>query len=271
MRRWILGISLATGVVVGASIFASWWALRQTQYVPEFYSQAEKELPHETREASQRLSEDVVRLKDDAAKVGSWQAIFSDHRINAWLVEEFPKKFPSLFARGASNPRVVIEDGRVLVAARYKDHRIETVISCEVSAELTEEPNLIALRVNNLRAGALPIPLQPFMNGITHEAASGDVKVQWDMTDSGPVALVTIPSEHDNYVCSPVIVESLQFFNGQAWLAGHTGPLAHQVFAPDGPLYQFVSYRQPESRNQDDPAALPSRATDRRRSMSSFR
>ena len=258
MRRWLFRISMTMGIVVGFATFASWWAIRQTRYVPEFYSRAQERLPIKTREASRRMSEDVTRLKDDAARIGSWRAVFSDAKINAWLVEEFPKQFPKLFARGASDPRVVIEDDRVLVAARFKDRRFDTVVSCEVSAELTEEPNLIAVRVKNLRAGALRLPLNPFLKGITREAASGDVDIQWDFTETGPVALVTIPSEHPKYVRSPVIVESLQLGDGKARLAGHTGPLAHQVFEPDGPIYQFVSYRQPTSRNRHDPAA-PSR------------
>ena len=251
MRRWILRISLTVGIVLAVVSVASWWAIRQTHQVPDFYSRAETQLPARTLEASRQLNEDVVRLRDDAARIGSWQAVFSDDRLNAWLVEEFPKQFPKLFARGASDPRVAIEDDRILVAARYKDHRFDTVVSCEVTLELTEEPNLIAVRVNNLRAGALRLPLNPFLKGITSEAASGDVDVQWDFTETGPVALVTIPSEHDDYVCGPVIVESLLLRDGKAKLAGHTGPLAHQVFQPAGPLYRFVSYR--ESRNTHDP------------------
>tara|TARA_R110002049_G_scaffold4601_5_gene32375 strand:- start:525232 stop:526035 length:804 start_codon:yes stop_codon:yes gene_type:complete len=267
MRRWIIRITLAMGIVAGVATFASWWAIRQTRQVPEFYSQAEKRIPVKTLEASRRLNADVVRLKDDAARIGSWHAVFSDARLNAWLVEEFPKQFPKLFARGASDPRVVIEDDRILVAARYKDHRFDTVVSCEVTAELTEEPNLIAVRVKNLRAGALRLPLNAFLKGITREAANGDVDVQWDFTDSGPVALVTIPSEHPDYVCGPVIVESLQLRNGRASLAGHTGELAHQVFEPAGPIYQFVSYRQPDNRNRHDPSDGSSRS----RSISNLR
>jgi hypothetical protein len=242
------------GIVLGVVALSSWWAIRQTHQVPDFYARAQEYLPAETREASRRLNEDVVRLKDDAARIGSWQAIFSHDRLNAWLVEEFPKQFPKLFARGASDPRVVIEDDRIFVAARYKDHRFDTVVSCEVTAELTEEPNLIAVRVKNLRAGALRLPLSPFLKGITQEAASGDVDVQWDFTETGPVALVTIPSEHPEYVCGPVIVESLQLRDGKAKLAGHTGALAHQVFEPNGPIYRFVSYRQSDNRNLHDPS-----------------
>lgn len=257
MRRWILRITLVVGAVLGIASFASWWAIRQTHQVPDFYARAQKRLPMQTRAASQKLNEDVVRLKDDAARIGAWQAVFSVDHLNAWLVEEFPKQFPKLFARGASDPRIAIEDDRILVAARYKDHRFDTVVSCEVTLELTEEPNLIAVRVSHLRAGALPLPLNPFLKGITREAAHGDVDIQWDFSETGPVALVTIPSEHEDYVCGPVIVESLQLSEGNARLAGHTGPLAHQIFQPAGPIYQFASYRQ--SRSRHDPTGAPSR------------
>ena len=260
MRRWIFRITFAAAIAIGTVAFASWWAIRQTRQVPEFYSRAGQRLPERTREASRRLSEDVVKLRDDVARIGAWQAVFSDARINAWLVEEFPKQFPKLFARGASDPRVLIEDDRMLVAARYKDHRFDTVVSCEVTAELTEEPNLIAVRVNNLRAGALRLPLNPFLKGITREAANGDVDIQWDFTETGPVALVTIPREHPDYVCGPVIVQSLQLRDGRARLAGHTGPLAHKIFDPDGPIHRFVSYRRPDTRSRHDPTDSSSRS-----------
>ena len=76
---------------------------------------------------------DVKQFQEDTSKVGSWSAQFSDDQINAWLMEELPRKFPRLLARGASDPRVVIEDNRILAAVRYKNRRIDTVISCEVS------------------------------------------------------------------------------------------------------------------------------------------
>ncbi len=243
MRRWLKRISFTFVVLLTVSIGAGWWAIQQTKKVPDFYTQATKTSPEETAAATLRLQADVKQLQQDAGQRGSWNATFSDGEINAWLIQELPEKFPRLLARGVSDPRIVIEDGRLLMAARYKDKRVDTVVSFEIHPELTEEPNMLAIRVKDLRAGALPLPLESFLKGITREAARGDVDVRWDITDSGPVALVTVPSEHPNFVVSPVVIESLRLSEGQLQLAGHSGSVAQETYQPRGPVHRFVSYR----------------------------
>jgi hypothetical protein len=247
-RRWIkrgLIACVLTGLCVVATTY---WAFRQTSQVPEFYSRAKKQLPVHVAAASKRLRNDVQQLQDDAAKLGSWHASFSDTEINAWLVEELPKKFPMLLANGASDPRILIEDGRVLAAVQYKNRHIDTVISCEILVSLTEQPNMLAVRLNHLRAGALPLPLNSFLQGITREAAKGGFDIHWDMTAEGPVALVAVPSEHPGYAVTPVIVESVQLVEGELRLAGHTGALAAESYRPRGSVHQFVSYRTVDNR-----------------------
>ncbi len=247
--RWVR-VSLATLLLASVSGgIGVKWAVQQTSHVPEFYARAKKQLPAKVAEASRRLQTDVQQLQTDAAKRGSWHASFSDDEINAWLVEELPNKFPKLLASGAKEPRVLIEDGRILAAVQYTNRRIDTVISCEVSVELTEQPNMLAVRVSNLRAGALPLPLNSFLNNITREAATGDVDIRWDMTDEGPVALVAVPSEHPNYVLKPVVVESVQLIEGKLQLAGHTGALAHESYEPRGSVHRFVSYHAGDNRS----------------------
>lgn len=245
--KWISVGVLLSAVGVAAS---SWWVLRQTRHVPDFYRLAAQENRSVSEAASRRLRQDFERLKSDASELGTWRAAFSDEEINAWLAEELPKTLPRLLAGGAQKPRILIEDDRVLAAARVKNRRIETVISCEVEVELTEQPNVLAIRISKLRAGALELPLERFLQNITNELAKGDIDVQWDLTDDGPVALLTIPSERPEYVRTPVIVESVRLVDGHMLLAGNTGELAHQAYAPRGPVHRFVSYRIGEKRSR---------------------
>ncbi len=249
MRRWIKRIAIALTLLLVIGLAAAWWAVQQTHYVPEFYARATETTSQQTVEASRQLTAEVEQLQVDAAMIGSWHATFSDDEINAWLTEELPKKFPQLLAKGASDPRIIIENDRVLAAVRYKNRRIDTVISCELEVELTEEPNMLALRVKHLKAGALPLPLSNFLRGISKEAGKGDVDVRWDVTEAGPIALVTVPSEHPRYVSNPVIVESVQLVDGALILSGHTGPLARESYRPLGTVYRFVSYRPGENRS----------------------
>lgn len=250
MRRWIKRIAIAITILVVLGLPAGWWAVQQTQHVPEFYARATETPSLVTVRASQQLNVEMEQLQVDAATIGSWHATFGDDEINAWLTQELPKKFPQLLAKGASDPRIIIAEDRVLAAVRYKNRRIDTVISCELEVELTEEPNMLALRVKHLKAGALPLPLSNFLKGISKEAGKGDIDIRWDVTDAGPIALVTVPSEHPRYVSNPVIVESVRLVEGALVLSGHTGPLAREAYRPLGPVYRFVSYRPGENRQR---------------------
>lgn len=241
MKRWLIGLA---GLSLVAALFAggsSWWALQRTQVVPEFYTRAVQELPEDIDSAVTSLRRDVIQLQGDASKLGSWNATFTDEQINAWLVQQLPLEFPKLLPPGVIEPRIAIDNGKVMAAARYKNQAIDTVVSCEVNVALTEQANVLAVRISNLRAGALPLPLPNFLRGISQEAAKSDLEVRWDMSRGGPIALVTIPSEHPSYLHTPVIVESVGLNDGLLLLSGNTGAEARQAFKPQGPVYHLAS------------------------------
>jgi hypothetical protein len=244
MRRRITRILVTTSVLFAIVGLASWWAVGKTREVPEFYRRATANRQPLTQKAARQFEKKIEKLHSDTSQIGSWHSSFDADEINQWLADELPKKFPRLLAIGAQEPRVVIEEGRVLAAVRYQRKSIDIVISCRLEVEMTEHPNMLALRVTDLRAGALRLPLGSFIKGISKEAAHGDIDIQWDNTEKDPVALVTVPSEHPQYIVSPVVVESVRLDNGTLTLSGHCGPLAQQLYSPIGNVYRFVSYQQ---------------------------
>ncbi len=243
MKRFLWSVAILSVMAVVVSGMVSMWAIERTRFVPDFYQQATMGLPVDLDSAIASLENDVIRLQGDASQLGGWNAAFTDAQINAWLVQQLPKEFPNLLPHGVIDPRIVIEDGRVFAAARFRNAHIDTVISFEVKVALTEHANVLAIRVNNLRAGSLRLPLSRFLRGISQEAAKSDMEVCWDMDQSEPVALVTVPSEHPGYVHSPVVVESVCMSDGMLRLSGNTGAEAHEAFTPQGPVYQLVSTR----------------------------
>lgn len=254
---WIKRLVMAGVLLAGLFGGAAWWAVEQTRQVPDFYVRATARQTDRTAQASRQMVAEVEQLQNRVARIGTWQASFSDEEINGWLIEQLPEKFPRLLAYGASEPRIMIEDDRLLAAVRYKNKHIDTVVSCELHVELTEQPNMLALRVENLRAGALPLPLGNFKKGISREAAKGDVEIRWDQTETEPIALVTVPHEDPRYVLGPVVVESIVLVEGKLLLSGHTGKLALETYQPKGPVYQFVSFK-PHSHRIDQSPQLSS-------------
>lgn len=223
---------------------AIWWAWSQAHHVPEFYKRARNQSRDGGEVARSALRHDVRQAQQDARKNFYWNASFSEEEINAWLQEELPGRFERLVTHGVSEPAIALENGQLFAAARYTAKRWDTIVSCRLSVEMTEEPNLIAIALSDLKAGALPLPLDPFVRKISKEAALGNLDVRWDFTDSGPIALVTVPNNDENYLLSPLVIESINLIAGQLKLGGRAGDQASNDYSPQGPVHRFVSYRK---------------------------
>ena len=250
MKKWIRVAVIILAIAVLSVGLTAYWAFRQTQFVPEFYRVAmlaKSETDGEPiRVLTERVSKRMEALQITAQRRGTWNASFTNEEINAWLAQELPRKLPQLLRYGLSKPRVAIEEGKLMAAARFRNRRIDTIISCEIKVELTEQANLLAIHLENLRAGALALPWNQFLDRISKEAAVGDIDLRWDMTERGPVALIQIPSDHPQFVVRPVLIESILLQVGEISLAGRSGQYASSNYAPQSSTHRFVTY-QPES------------------------
>ena len=263
MNRWIKRIGFTVLVILVLVCFAVIWLLEQTKIVPEFYTEATQNRSANTEAASEALTANVTKLQKDLARPGFWEATFNESDINAWLIEQLPLKFQQLQKAGARDPRICIKNEYLLAAARYSDSTLDTVLSCRLQIELTEQPNLLAVHVSELKAGAVSIPLSQFINEVTQETDQSGVDLRWDHTDEGPIALIQIPSQHPDYAHGPVIIESIRFTNGAVILSGRTGERAAGCYQPRSPIYRFVTYHSDENRNSK--AGSKSRSVPKRR------
>ncbi|WP_044302007.1 hypothetical protein [Rhodopirellula sallentina] len=246
-NRWVrfsMGIVAVCVVVVSG---ASWWAVSQSKQVPEFYNRARNQSGPIAEIARNQLEHDVEQVRQQTQKGSFWRTSFSEEEINAWLQSELPERFGRLFAHGVSDPAIALENGELFAAARYRSKRWDTVVSCRLSVEMTEEPNLLAIALSDLKAGALPLPLEPFVRKISKEAAMGDLDIRWDFTETGPIALVEIPQEDPRFVIKPLVIESVNLIAGQLQMAGRVGTEASDEYQPRGPVHRFVSYRHRKS------------------------
>lgn len=245
MRQLLKILGLTLGLIAIGLGSVAWWAARASQQVPAFYKTAVESAPLAIQH-KEALQAQFAQLSQQVRVVGNWHATFSSDQINAWLAAELSQQFPNVLPPGTEDPRVLLEEGKVIVAARYKRGRVDSVISFELQARLTDEPNVIALQIHRLRAGALPIPLHHFADKISFAASKGDLHVRWEREEDDLIALVTVPSEHDRYVETPVVIETLALLDGQVVLAGRTGPKAHTVWNPDGPIYKLAKVSKNE-------------------------
>jgi hypothetical protein len=89
----------------------------------------------------------------------------------------------------------------------------------------TEVSNRLGVRLYDVRAGKLPIPVSVFAKPAVDLLARQDIDVQWYNDSAGyPVALLTIPKKQMAFEEQHVVVEELEIANGLLRLAGRSEP-----------------------------------------------
>ncbi|HWA97178.1 MAG TPA: hypothetical protein VG713_01735, partial [Pirellulales bacterium] len=173
-------------------------------------------------QANDELLAQATALVSTARKRGEWKAAFSADQINGWLAVDVPENYPDLLGPEISEPRIRLEPHHATVACHYARGKISTVVSLDVEASMVE-PNVLAVRIDRLRAGAMPLPLSTVVNGLTRLAADLEVPLRWSKSEGSPTALITLPSMFDDDG-TQYEVESVEVRDGKLYLAGRTTP-----------------------------------------------
>jgi hypothetical protein len=212
-------ISFAALLVLALlSLIGGWWGAKQ---VPEFYQQALEVEPQRHAELGDKLEENLLELRNEASQEGQWQAVFTDEQINGWLASDLPEKFPRALPPEVKEPRVAIEPEVARVGARFKSPQLETVISLAVEVHMTDEPNVLAVRIRQARAGLLPVPLADWLEQVRLAAGESGIPLRWVEQDGDPVALVTIPMEQAGRD-HRLLLEQIELRDGELVVGGRT-------------------------------------------------
>lgn len=217
--RVVLAVVALAGVAAGVSFFA---AYRASQHVPEFYEKAIARQPESQAEASHELVKQVFDLRNDVNQVGQWKAVFTDEQINGWLAADLPAKFPDALPKEIHDPRVAIDPQQAQIACRYESSKTSTVVSLALEIHLTDEPNVVAVRIRQARAGLLPLPVKQGLDKITAAARAAGIPLRWVQKDGDPVALITVPAEHEQYSQRLLRLETIELRSGEVFLSGQT-------------------------------------------------
>ena len=221
MKRWMRVTIRCTAIAFVVTVLllqSGYLAVRQ---IPDFYQEAmTQEVVHQDQ-AGEQLEKQVLDLHNDVQLEGRWQAVFTDDQVNGWLATDLVQEFPHLLPSKLRDPRVAIRHDRVRMACQYRTQRTNSVVSLDVDVFLTNQPNIVAIRIRKARAGLLPLPLKYVLNEISKAARKVDLSLRWTQTEADPVALLTIPTQRDqdNRV---MVLETLQLREGEVILAGRT-------------------------------------------------
>jgi hypothetical protein len=165
---------------------------------------------------------------------GEWQATFTETQINSFFEEDFRRSgyAEQFLPKGISAPRVALEQDRLRLGFRYGVGFWSTVVTIDLRVWLApREPNVVALELQGVHAGALPISPHTLLDQIRRFADRSKLEVRWYRYDGNPVALLRFPDQ----TRSTAQVRQLQLQPGRLSLAG--GPVGAQrkLAATDSP------------------------------------
>jgi hypothetical protein len=167
------------------------------RHVPGFYRRAAVP-PGPARVAhSKAFQAECAYLYNSIHAQKKWTAVFTESQINSYFEEHFilTKNHEVYLSPGLSAPRVALESDRIRLAFRYGKGSWSTIISVNLRVWLPKkEPNVIALELQGLHAGSLPISSQSLLDHISEICQRQSIDVKWHRYKGNPVALLRFPS-----------------------------------------------------------------------------
>jgi hypothetical protein len=218
MRRRSLAYAVCALGLIGTAVAGILGLL--LRHEPAFYRHAS--LPAEPEVRKQQSAELRNKLIDfiNITARPQWSETFTEEQLNSFFEEDFCRTCPVEMAlpEGFSHPRVVIEPGRLLLAFRYGQGVLSSVVSVELRLWLVEkEPNVVALEVQALHAGLLPVSSQSLLEAITEAGRQLNLEVTWYRHEGNPVAVVRYRDEQPR---PGVQLERLELRQGQLYIQG---------------------------------------------------
>lgn len=208
------------GCLLLAAAAAGLYVRQAMRAVPAFYEQSLAAPAALQEDASQELLAAATALASNVRRLGSWQALFTAEQINGWLAVDLPVNHRDLLPPGVSEPRVQLRSGGATIYCRYRDQRIDTVASIDLDVYM-HEPNVVAIRLDSVRAGAVRIPMGKVIEAVAKAARDSHWDLRWLQTEGDPVALLTLPTSIDDEQVKYSLT-ALELREGELFLAGTT-------------------------------------------------
>jgi hypothetical protein len=228
---------LAVVVAIGGGFLL--WSLQQ---VPEFYQEVLVEQPDlKLRKAqSDKFVQRTVDLTEDFKHSDKWSQEFTQSEVNAWLAEELHTKYAELIPEGVRDPRIKLVDNTILVGFHYSDSKYSGIISAQLRPFVIE-PNRLAVEIQSVKAGSVPLPMEEFLERIRGNLSNDGWQVESAQSNGNQVVILRfLPSES-----SQPVLETVKIAPGMLQVAGSRAkPAAEKakpIFENGKPVIEQVS------------------------------
>jgi hypothetical protein len=207
---------MSIALVVALSIPAGVWLC--LTYQPSYYRAIVQQSPEQRQGQARKFVAQSLQLRNDICNEPSWEAVFTDQEVNAWLAEDLVTHFAEQLPPEVNEPRVLFELDRVILAFQLRQRGVQSVITV-VARPRVPEGNTVELTLEKIRAGILPVPADNVLDRIIEYARCHGIDVEWTRRDGYPVVLLRYLPNLDR---EDVRLEQLQIRTGQIRLAGRS-------------------------------------------------
>jgi len=209
---------------------------------PDFYVRQVEIPPEVRRHDAKKFVAHGMRLRNAIMNEPRWEAAFSDQEVNSWLAEDLVTHFADQIPQGVHEPRVVFEPNRATFAFQLDQGPMRSVVWVVVSARMAEQ-NVLALTIEKIRAGVVPISAETFLEPITEHARARGLDIRWEQDGDLPVALIRYDP---NAKRRDVVLEKLEILDGRIRLSGRSDRSAGQAAALILPSRKALQSRFPK-------------------------
>ncbi len=247
-RRWrplVLGLLVLAGLPPLA-----WLGL---SYKPGVYRRVMKAeaLPEQRQARARRFVSQSLQLRNDIVNEPLWEARFSDDEVNAWVVEDLLTTFADQVPSEVHDPRVLFEDDKATIVFEMKRGLIRSVITVVCRARVPED-NVLAVTLEKIHAGILPLPAEQLTEPITQHAKAHGLEVTWGKDGRAPVAYLRYTTDPER---TDVVLEKVQFLDGELRMAGRSNRKVGRIASPTLPNRGLLQSRFPRRARQPSPVS----------------
>ena len=158
----------------------------------------------------------TIQLVEDIEHEPQWSNEFTQDQINSWIIEELHQKYARHVPEGVSEPRVRFVNGLIFIGFRYKQNGFNGVISFQARPWVAE-PNQLALEIESVCAGVVPIPLEKITDKVSQQLASKGWQIEWTQSDNGnDIAILHLDPDGQ----AEAVLESLDVIDKAIRLSG---------------------------------------------------
>jgi hypothetical protein len=169
-------------------------------HVPDFYVRAMVPPGKDRQRRATKFANDFAQLYQDVTYNRQWLGQFDERDVNSFFQEQLESSglADPILPKSMSDPRIQIERDRLRLGFRYRWGPLATIISIDMRVWLAaKELNVIALELQGLHAGSLPIAAQSLLEQVSETARQNNIEVTWYRYRGNPVALCRFQADQD--------------------------------------------------------------------------